>query len=51
MENQITSDHQAAYMKGDSTNQQLLYIIHIIRTALQKGNISQGVFLDVEGTF
>ena len=51
MEKKKISDRQAAYMKGGSTTQQLLYNIHIIRTAWQKGNISQGVFLDVEGTF
>ena len=51
MENKIISDRQAAYMKGDSTTQHLLYIIRLIRTAWQNGNISQGVFLDVEGAF
>ena len=31
IKNKIISDRQAAYLKGDSTIQQLLYIIHLIR--------------------
>ena len=30
-ENNVITDRQAAYLKGDSTIQQLLYIIDIIR--------------------
>ena len=38
-------------MKGDSTTNQLLYIVHQIRSAWQKGNICQAAFADVEGAF
>ena len=50
-DNNIISERQAAYLKGDSTIQQLLYIIHLIRTSWSKGNITQGVFLDVSAAF
>ena len=50
-ENNIISVRQAAYMKGDSTTNQLLYIVHQIRSAWQKGNICQAAFADVEGAF
>ena len=46
MENNVISDRQAAYLKGDSTIQQLLYIVHLIRTTWTKNKIIQGVFLD-----
>ena len=49
--NKIINDRQAAYLKGDSTIQQLLYIVHLIRTSWSKGNITQGVFLDVSAAF
>ena len=47
----IISERQAAYLKGDSTIQQLLYIIHLIRSSWSRGNITQGVFLDVSAAF
>ena len=47
----IISERQAAYLKGDSTIQQLLYIVHYIRTSWTKGKITQGVFLDVSAAF
>ena len=47
----IISDRQAAYLKGDSTIQQLLYIVHLIRQSWTKGNICHGVFLDVSAAF
>ena len=50
-ENHIISDRQAAYMKGDSTTNQLLYIVHLIRSAWQMGNICQAAFMDVDGAF
>ena len=50
-ENHIISDRQAAYMKGDSTTNQLLYIVHQIRSAWQMGNICQAAFMDVDGAF
>ena len=50
-ENNVISERQAAYLQGDSTIQQLLYIIHLIRTSWSRGNITQGVFLDVSAAF
>ena len=50
-EHSVISNRQAAYMKGDSTVQQLLYIVHIIRTTWTHKKIMQGVFLDVSAAF
>ena len=50
-ENNVISHRQAAYLKGDSTTHQLLYLIHYIRLAWQNGKIVQAIFLDVEGAF
>ena len=50
-ENNVISQKQAAYLKGDSTIQQLIYIVHMIRTNWTKKNIMQGVFLDVSAAF
>ena len=50
-DNNIISEKQAAYLKGDGTIQQLTYIIHMIRTTWTKKNIMQGVFLDVSAAF
>ena len=49
--NNVISERQAAYTKGDSTTQQLLYIVHFIKTSWTKGNITQGCFLDVSAAF
>ena len=49
--NQIINDRQAAYLKGDSTVQQLLYMVHHIKKSWTEGNITQGVFLDVSAAF
>jgi len=51
IENNIISDRQAAYMKGDSTLNQLIYLVHTIRQAWSKGKVTQGLFLDVMGAF
>ena len=51
MENNIISERQAAYLKGDSTIQQLLYIVNLIRTSWTRGDITQGIFLDVSAAF
>jgi hypothetical protein len=51
LENNVISDRQAAYLKGDSTIQQVLYIVHIIRTTWTKNKIMQGVYLDVSAAF
>ena len=50
-ENNLISERQAAYLKGDSTIQQLLYIINLIRKSWTKGCITQGIFLDVSAAF
>ena len=49
--NKIISDRQAAYMRGDSTMTQLLYIIHFIRKNWGFSKIVQGVFLDISSAF
>ena len=49
--NNIISERQAAYLKGDSTIQQLLFIVHFIRTSWTKGKMTQGIFLDVSAAF
>ena len=50
-ENRVISERQAAYMKGDSTVNQLLYLVHTIRSAWTNKKSSQGLFLDVMGAF
>ena len=47
----VISSKQAAYLKGDSTVSQLLYLVHKIRVQWTKGNITHGVFLDVQAAF
>ena len=44
MENSIITDKQAAYLKGDSTTHQLLYIVHTIRTNWANHKLTQGLF-------
>ena len=51
MDNNIISERQAAYIKGDSTISQLLYIVHFIRSNWGKKNIVQGTFLDISAAF
>ena len=46
-ENNLISDMQAAYMKGDYTTNQLVYLTHLIRSTWASGNIAHGLFLDV----
>ena len=50
-ENNIISEKQAAYLKGDSTVSQLLYIVHKIRLNWEHKKITQGLFLDVSAAF
>ena len=50
-DNNIINERQAAYLKGDSTVQQLLYIVHNIKKSWSKGDITHGVFLDVSAAF
>ena len=51
MENDIISERQAAYLKGDSTVSQLVQIVHNIRKCWGEKNIMQGLFLDVSSAF
>ena len=51
IENNIITIKQAAYMKGDSTLNQLLYLCHKIRQSWTNKNITHGVFLDVTAAF
>ena len=51
IENDLISHKQAAYLKGDSTVSQLLYIVHNIRKCWIENKIMHGVFLDVSSAF
>ena len=51
LENKLISDKQAAYLKGDSTIHQLLYIVDKIKRQWTKGDITHGIFLDVQSAF
>ena len=50
-DNNIISERQAAYLKGDSTISQLLYLVHTIRKAWGERNIAHGIFLDISAAF
>ena len=50
-ENNVIAERQAAYLKGNSTIQQLLCIINLIRKSWSKGCITQGIFLDISAAF
>ena len=49
--NNVITERQAAYLKGDSTITQLLYIVHMIRSNWNKNMITHGLFLDVSSAF
>ena len=51
LENNVISERQGAYLKGDSTIHQLLYIIHHIKQNWGKGHITHGLFLDISAAF
>ena len=51
IENNVISIKQAAYLKGDSTVNQLLYIVDKIKKSWTKGNLTHGIFLDVKAAF
>ena len=51
LENSVITERKAAYMRGDSTTSQLLYIIHKIRNNWNTKNITQGLLLDVSSAF
>ena len=46
-ENKIISEKQAAYLKGDSTVNQLITMVHKIRQSWTKSQITQSVYLDI----
>jgi hypothetical protein len=50
-ENNLITERQAAYLKGDSTVNQLLTLVHKIRESWTKNNITQKIFMDIEGAF
>ena len=47
----VITDMQAAYLKGDSTTNQLLYIIHQINLAWSNANLLEAIFLDISAAF
>ena len=49
--NNIITDYQAAYLKGDSTTLQLLHLTHKIREAWANNLIAHAAFLDVSAAF
>ena len=51
LSNNLISKQQAAYLPADSTAQQLLSMIHLIKTTMASNNIAQAVFLDVSSAF
>ena len=51
LENKVITEKQAAYLKGDSTVSQLLYIVHNIQQNWANRKITHGVFLDVSSAF
>ena len=51
LENNIITDKQAAYLNGDSTAQQLLYLTHKIKEAWANKQTVQAIFLDVSAAF
>lgn len=51
VEYSIITEKQAAYIKGDSTVNQLLYIVHKIRKAWTESKCTHGVMLDVKAAF
>ena len=51
LENSVISERQAAYLKGDSTVSQLLYIVHNIRKNWCEKKITHGLFLNVSSAF
>jgi hypothetical protein len=51
LENNIITDKQAAYLQGDSTAQQLMFLTNKIKKAWACKKIVQTVFLDVSAAF
>ena len=44
-------ERQAAYLKGDSTITQILYLVHQIRLCWGNSKIAHGLFLDISAAF
>ena len=51
LESNIITEKQAAYLPNDSTANQLLYIVHKIKTSWANKHISQACFLDISAAF
>ena len=51
LENDIISEKQAAYLKGDSTVSQLMYVVHNIIKNWTNKKITQGLFFRCECRF
>ena len=51
IDNDIINERQAAYLKGDSTISQLIYIVHQIRVAWGHSKIAHCAFLDISAAF
>ena len=47
IESTIISEPHSSYVKGDSTTQQLLYLVITMRSASASAKIIHGLFLDV----
>ena len=51
LDNNIITEKQAAYLPNDSTANQLLYIVHKIKSSWTEKHISQACFLDISAAF
>ena len=49
--NNLISERQVAYLKGDSIIYQLIHIVHYIRSCLVPSKIVQGAFLYINAAF
>ena len=47
----LITERQAAYLKGDSTMTQLIYLVHQIRKSWGQAKLSHGLFLDISAAF
>ena len=47
----LITERQAAYLKGDSTITQILYLVHQIRLCWGNSKIAHGLFLDISAAF
>ena len=49
--NNLISEHQSGFRPGDSTTNQLLYLVHSIHLALDEKKEVRSVFLDISKAF